>query len=387
VKNLNFFAKLVAFCVLVGSISCLTFSKDIHSSEGILEHLREPSYNCLLGAKIVLTVELPPNFDVPSTGAGDCLFYPRILIEYLKSLGAEEVVLDLGKKYGWLTKFFKECSNIKLVSDFSEQELKEYVGLEVREILDNVQKLEEFESRSRYFSNDPSLDEEIEKVVKKLEGMNSIVREEVGRNMTPVLFTRQSAHYDLEKKEDEKDEEFEERKELLGYLNHRSISIEGLEKFAEVKPDFVKIYNNQFEDQDKVDIKGIEKPDAICKVKANFPFGKDYVRYKAFLRAGGQIVSIDSSPLCVAIGIPEVNDTRKNIKALLAKNYNSRWKAPFVKDGVVCWSQNVELYIQEKYDDWTDVRNKVVKNWEDFGAPVKTVKKWPEIDCSNCIIL
>ena len=75
-------------------------------------------------------------------------------------------------------------------------------------------------------------------------------------------------------------------------------------------------------------------------------------------------MSVDTGPGCLTLGIPEVDDNRKSIKMLLGKRYNSRWKRPFVEDGSVCWSKNLELIVQEREDDWTYVGQKVVESWQ-----------------------
>lgn len=340
-----------------------SISSNLHcaAAEGgdIVRLLQNPSTSCLQGQKIVLKVEKAPNFDVPSTGAGDCLFYPRMLREKLTSLGAEDVVLDLGKRYAWLASFFGKCSDIGVFGKMDETAQKEYTPLEVRTALDSIPDLATFESKSRYL---PACCEwangEVAKIATTLEELQTRAVEEAGRRMHPVLFTRQSAAYEIKSDEEER---------LFGYLNHRSISREELAAMLTDKPDHTRVFNIQFEDQKEDDIAGTEKPTTIFEgySERNGAFVNDAILMAAVIKAGGDVVSIDSSPLNLAIGIPSVDDTRKSIKALLGKDHNSRWKKPFLKeDGSICWSPNVDLLVQEKADDWSTVGQTLVKLWD-----------------------
>ena len=327
--------------------------------ECILKLLRNSSENFLGGTKIVLSGEMPPNYDVPSMGAGDMLLYPRVLRDKLKEMGAEEVALDLGKRYEWLTQFFVKCSDLPLFSRMSEKEKCGYIQLEIRSVLDNLKELSAFKPKSRYLSDDCKKSGwaigEVEKVKQRIKDISSKENDDTGCCMIPVLFTRQSAFYDLEDRNEE---------ELFGYLNKRSISREELEKLLQeahlerYKKENIRIYNIQLEDQDKEEIPGIEKPGNLYSgyEKRNGAFVNDAIMMKAVIESGGKIVSIDSSALNLAMGIPSSKDKRINIIALLRKDYNSRWKTPFLKeDSSVCWSPNVRFIIKDGNYKWSEI--------------------------------
>ena len=117
-------------------------------------------------------------------------------------------------------------------------------------------------------------------------------------------------------------------------------------------------YNIQFEDQKLPDIPGTRKPATIWKGYNNRrgAFVNDAIFMKAVLKAGGKILSVDTAAACLALGMPNKNDERKNIYILLAKEHNSRWKGQYVNpDGSSVWSENIVLLKQDKQGDWLSV--------------------------------
>lgn len=333
--------------------------------EDLTALLRNPSTNCLHGKKIVLTVERAPNHDVPSTGAGDCLFYPRILREKLTSLGASDVAVDLGGSYKWLGSFFAKCTDTPVLSAMNPDQQQSYTPLEVRDVLDAIPDLATFVSRSRFLpqtENCTWANQEVDKVITGLLESQISSLEETGIKQVPVLLARQSAGYNLEGRS-------QEDAALFGYLNRRSISREELAAMLENAPQHVDVYNIQLEDQQTDAIPGTKKPVLLYDAYAerNGAFVNDAILMAAVIKMGGQIASICSAPLNLAIGIPDETDTRLSIKALLGKHHNSRWQKPFLQDnGSVSWSPNVELLVQETADDWSSVGTRLVRSWEEL---------------------
>ena len=326
----------------------------------VLGLIENESANCLQGKKIVLRGNTPPNYDVPSMGAGDWFLYALWLTAKLESLGAESVVIDQPK---FLKNFFTYCSDIGVFSDVRKGQEAEYIPLKVADIL-NVAHLDQFECNKRYMESS-FYESEVEVVLENIAELKETVSEQTGREPKIVIFTRQSAGYTIKGKNEE---QRQEQEALYGYLNHRSISREDLADMLAAKPDYVKVYNIQFEDQKEVNIAGTEKPTALYPgyAQRRGAFVNDAILMKAVVEAGGELVSVDTAATNLAFGIPRVDDDRKNIKVFLGARHNSRWKAPYLKGkDSVSWSKNVQLFTQENEDDWSDVGQKVVESWQE----------------------
>ena len=337
--------------------------------DAILQSLRLENKAQLKDKKIVITCKRAPNHDVPSFGFGDAFLYPIRLVDYLEKCGAKVAVCPPRP----LVKFFKQCSDLQVIEDVSKN--SEYTAVDCVEFLDNIKDFHTFDSKRRFLGrNCKELNKEVADLAYKMKTSGII----------PILITRQSSK--LPKKY-ERDAKFE-------YMDHRSISRNQLgdmvNKFLEARkkheeapksiwvrmfafinvfsrPKKVKFYNIQFEDQRQPDIDGVEKPDKIYpKYKERRgAFVNDAVLMKAALDAGGCVVSVDTAAGNAAVGVPGVDDTRKNIKFLMAKKCNSRWKGKFRRpDGSSVWSPNIDVIRQKRLDDWSHVSDELIKEFK-----------------------
>jgi len=334
----------------------------------ILDNLRIGNYEALKDKNIVVTCKKAPNSDVPSFGFGDGFLYPIRLCDFLENVcGANSAVCPPGP----LNKFFETCSDLHVIKDISKN--NGFIAIDCVDLLNNIPDFHIYECNKRFLSKNNALSKEATELAHKMKKSGII----------PILITRQSSKLP---KEHEGNKKFK-------YLDFRSMSrgnVQDLvgkfnaerQKYEESKgifarlfaafnffttPKQVRFYNIQFEDQKQPDIPGVEKPDVIYPQykERRGAFVNDLVLMKAALDAGGQVVSVDTAAGNVAVGVPDVNDTRKNIKFLMAKEHNSRWKGKFVKpDGSSVWSQNIEIVKQKDMGDWSSVCDELVKEFK-----------------------
>ncbi|MFC1841564.1 hypothetical protein ACFLYA_00665 [Candidatus Dependentiae bacterium] len=322
----------------------------------VIEALKNNDRKTLKRKRILITCHKAPNKDVPSFGFGDAfLYFPR-LCEYLKKKGVVHVAICPPKP---LAKFFKTCSDLKVVE---EESADGYHKIDCRDLLDNIKDFHKFKSKKRYLvgKNCKEANELVEKLADKFKRLN----------IKPIIVTRQASN--LPKKY--------ARKSKFKYMNHRSVTRDDLEDSLEYYFDSrpepqpvmhglfgalyrifgdgkkeVRFYNIQFEDQRQPDILGMEKPEAIWKgyKKRRGAFVNDAILMKAALKAGGKIISVDTAAANLAVGIPHKDDPRKNVCILLGKEHNSRWKGKFLnEDGSSRLSNNIVLFKQKQAGDW-----------------------------------
>jgi len=336
--NVSKFNVILSGLFLMSFLTINASEKDV-----LLKKLRSGKGGCLKGKNIIITCKKAPNKDVPSFGLGDGFLYLRVLTEYLETKYKANVSVVPPKP---LVKFFNLCSNIKIANEGDKKE--NTIIVDCVELLDNIDGLENFESKKRFLDKTKLwANREVNDLVEVFKKLNKI----------PVIVTRQSAHYKFKSKEEEK---------TMAYLNERSISREKLAKILKKKPEHIEVFNMQFEDQKELDIENTKKPVTVYPSynKRAGAFVRDAILLKAALKAGGQIVSIDTAAAMLAIGVPEAEDKRKNIIILLGKAHNSRWKKPFLKkDGSVSWSKNVLFLVQKKRKDWSAVGKMLNKIW------------------------
>jgi len=331
----------------------------------VLRALRSEHIDTLKDKKIVIVCNKAPHWNVPFFPLGDALGYLPRLCDYLEKRGAKVFVAPPKP----LVKFFKACSDLDVLDNSEDNQ--GHIIVECSDLLGNIPNFHKFETSKRYLGKSCKwANKKVNEIAKRFKKMGGL----------PVVFMRRGSRLPAKHKNQYK----------FGYANRRSMSREEMqeliriylqnkskEQVSKFKRFFkrvigkydknVQFYNIQFERRREKDISGAAKPATLYKKhdERRGAFVNDAILMKAAIKVGGQVVCVDAAITSLALGIPEVDDNKKNIKILLAKNRNSRWKGPFLKkDGSSVWPKNADVIRQEKENDWLAVGYKLMESWE-----------------------
>lgn len=309
-------------------------------------------------------------------GSGDEFMFKPLIYDKLKSLGAD-VKIAVPK---YLLPFFQQCTPLKDdVCGFGVDDdlllQVGYIPVEGRDLLDNIRDIERFERTTKFFGDGCA-----DWVRKDVQAVRENVFKLLKRGIVPVLFNRISAR--LNKKFSQNLRGYKK----YHYLSHRIIPYEDYLDLLDKKPDNIRVYNLTFDDRNKHVEPNAGDPSELYKdyktERASFINDGILIagvltavyEFKKGQKISGHIMSVETGLICMGMEIDGLHDDNENIHLLLTEIYNDRWSSMYRRDnGNVCWGP-VNLIIQQKFGQWSDVKDNILQKWNIFSKTFSKAK-------------